>query len=489
MVARRHFAGVGRGAHLLAVDRDHRFRRLGLDVQLARTGSAVERESDVRIAARLHLDDPLLFHEAVGGDRNFMIAGTDLARPWRDADLLAVDGNRRRRGKRGQGQARAGALADGEIESDGEIAIGRHAEEGADLAVSFELQDDFVLALVERDEERRAAALLAVEDDLRADRLRLDRQRRRLGQRGEGERNVGVAALAGDQLALLAHAAVHLDCDHVLARRELALERRAAHHRAVDEDVGVGRIALDRERGRTAGVAQLDQHVLLLLARLDVELLFGAAAVGGGDRDRVRTREQWNGQRRLADVVVVDLDARARLDGAERVGHRFRRRVEGDAVERLARRAQPGGAAFLVLGFDEVFERTFGKDRGRQIGAEALLALVFHGESFVPGGPGLAGEDQRREEVRRVADLGLDEDPQTARGFLQRVVLDLGVLRFRGGVGLALRSGRFLVHCQQDSSNPGGIGGGGVCGRRSGNQDECEVHVPPHHRSGRWPWA
>ena len=329
---------------------------------------------------------------------------------------------------------------------------------------------------------RSAALLLVVQGHHRAGRIGLDRQHRRLGQGPERELHVEVATLAGHQLALLAHVAVRLHGHDVLTGCELPLERRASNHRAVQEHVGVGGFADHRERGRTARLArQIDLHFHLPAARLHVELLLGAAAVGRGHGHAVQARQKRHGEGRLAHLVVIDADRGSRLDGAEGVGDRHRRRIERRAFERPARRAQPGGAAFLVLRLDEVLERSFGEHRGGQRCPEPAPALLAHGEGFVAGSAGPAGEHQRREQVRRIEDPGLDGDRLSPRRLFQRGVLDLRVARFRC-LGLALRRGGFLVDRQQNFLAPLSVGRASNTSRRRGDQKDCEDHftsTPP----------
>ena len=476
MLARRHLGIERRGPERIAVDRDLCLGRLGLDVQPGRAGRAVERERQIDVAIRLHRDQALFFEISLRGHRHAVVARPHLRGPGSEAYFLAVQRHRRAAGLRGQRQPRPAAAPHRQVEPDSVVVVLRHGEFAAHLAVAFHLHDQLVAPGGERREIRRAASLLAVEDHRRAERVRLDRQRRILRDRGQRERDVRIAALACEDLALLAQAPLHLHRDQMLAGGQLALVGRAAQHRAVDEDVGVGGLGRDRERGRPACLPrQLDGKAHLLAAREDVDVLLGAAAVGRDEGDGVRTGKEIDRDRRLADFVVVDADGIARATAGDGAGDRLGRRIERDAGEGRARRAGAGRAALFVLRLDEILEGAFAQDRGGQESAEAALAALTQCEGFVAVVARPAREHERSEEMRGVVDPRFDDDGAASRPFRDRRVLDLARLL---GLGRA-RSGRLFVDGEKDLLAPAALARGRARCRR-GDQHECERHGPLH---------
>ena len=451
VLARLDFRGEGRLAKLLAVDANRR-RQLGIHVQ-ARGAGALQREGEVGVAVKMDLDRPLLLDESGARDRHAVRARFRFRGPGRDADLCPIH-RHGGAGWRGRDcQARPAPVAGGQIEPDGQIAVLRHVEVGAHLAAAFLAQHELVVSLRQRHDQRRAAPLLAIYENDRADRVRLDRKSGRLRQRGQRERQARVTPLARKHGALLAQAALQLDRHDVLAGLERALIRRAPEKRAVDQDVRLGRVAVHRQH---RGPARLPRqvHGEVHPAALDLDLLFRAPPVGTSDGQRVAPRHQPDAQRRGAGVLVVDANGRARLLGAN--GHRDGRGrgIERGAGERLPRRSHARGLALVVLRLDEVFERPLREDARRKPRFEAPLgAAIAHRERLVAVVSRLAREHQRRKQPRRVLYLRLDHDRLATHRPLHGRVRDL-LVATAPGWRVRFYADSLFPHCEQAALTP-----------------------------------
>ena len=436
MLAGLDLGGQRRFADFLSVDA-HRRGRFGFDVEARRSGT-LQRERQVRVAVGIDLHRPLFLDESGPGDRHLVNAGPRLGGPGRHPHPGAVDAHGGAGGHRAHGQPRAAAIGEGKIEADGKIAVLRHLEVGAHLAPAFVLQHELVTPRRHRRDQRRAAALLAIDENDRPHRIRLDGQRGRLGKRHERERHGGVAPLAREDLPLLLQVTLQLDGHGVLSGLQSAVIRRPSNHCAVEQHVRVGRVALYGESRGATGLAR-QVHRQIHPPAFHVDLLLRAAAVRTGDRDRVASGQQADGERTGSGVLVVDADCGARLRRSDRHLDRLGRRVEGGASDRLSRRADAAGRAFVVLRLDEVLERPFGQHaRGEPRLETAARSTVPHRERLVAGVPRLAREHERGKKPRRILHAGADHHRLSARRLLQRRVRDLADTPGGGG-GLGRR--------------------------------------------------
>ena len=284
-----------------------------------------------------------------------------------------------------------------------------------------------------RCDQRRSAALLAIDENDRSYRTRLDGQRGRLGKRHERERHGGVAPLAREDLPLLPQVTFHLDGHGVLPGLQSAVIRGPSNHRAVEEHVGIGRVALYGESRGAAGLAR-QVHRQIHPPAFHVDLLLRAAAVGTGDGDGVVSGQQADSERSSSGVLIVNADGGARLRRSHRHLDRLGRRVERGASDRLSRRADAAGRPFVVLRLDEVLERPFGQHaRGEPRLETTARSTVSHRERLVAGVPRLAREHERVEEPRRILHTGADHHRLSARRLLHRRVRDLADTQDLGG--------------------------------------------------------
>ena len=469
VVAGSELAGIRRGDRLLAVDAQFRVGRIGLDAQLPRPRHALERERHIRVAVRLQ--DDRAFRGGVSGaaDLDAVLACAQLTAPRREPHVLAVDRHARAAGGGRDRRARS-ARRECQLLLQREILVARHRELDAEVAPSRSPQHYLVATGGDGREKRRAPAFLAVDDHCRAGRIRLDGQRGIFRHHRQHERELHVAARPADDLPLLPQSAGRLHRDRVRPRRQLSGVGRHSRRGAVDEDARLLGFGGDRQRRRATGARRQRHEDVELLAGLDVELLLGAAAVRRDRLDDVRARAERDRHGRLADVVVVDLQRGPGLVGAERRLHRPRGRIVRDADDRPRRGGEARRVALVVARFDEVFEGTFVEQRSgkpRDESASAALDHAVRAEALRAGG---AGENERREEARRVLDLRADEDRGAASIPLDGAVLDVSLGRVRRRFHSRLRTCR-KVRLRERSAR--------WIGRRrqSGENDRSEPHV------------
>ena len=339
----------------LAVDAHFGVGRLGVHAELPGAGDSLQGEREVRVAVGLHLHRAHRAQVARADDLHRVIAELHLAVPWRQALVRPVEEDRRAVRSGGDGQAR-GSRGPEQVQAEREVLVGRHGELGGEVPPSGEAQDQLVLAGRHGRDERRAPALLAVDEDGGPAGFRVDRQRRVLRHRGQHEGELDVPALPRGDLLLLAQAAGELDGHGMRAGCELDQVRRHSGCPAVDEHTRSGGIGGHAQRGGPAGpLGQRDVHDDGP-ARLDVQLLLGDASVRGDDLDDVGSGTERHRDRGDPGVVVVDLHPCARLVGAEGRLHRPRGRIECHADERLVGRSELRWRPLVVARLDEVLE-------------------------------------------------------------------------------------------------------------------------------------